>query len=278
LDPNYSDAWGRLSIIYSALDSYKPGHGYLALARNAASQAISADPNNAAGHSAMAYVLLGMGDLDGARTEVQAQESDPRSASRYSNARGVYLDAIGEWALASENYREALRQDPVSPILLINLGESYLSDRRLEEARSAFQRALSVAPDAYEIHGNLALVLLSLGDVEQALTEAQREHNGDTKELALVPIYRALGRIKESDAAVADIERRLGARQPISVADAYALADKKDRAMEWLNRAFGKGDPGIQSIRGDYFLYNLRDYPSYQDLLRNLKLPSPLAQ
>jgi len=278
LDPNYSDAWGRLSIIYSALDSYEPGHGYLALARNAASQAISADPNNAAGHSAMTYVLLGMGDLDGARTEVQAQESDPRSASRYSNARGVYLDAIGEWALACENYREALRLDPVSPILLINLGESYLSSGRLEEARSAFQRALSVAPDADDIHGNLALVLLSQGDVEQALTEAQREHNGETKELALVPIYRALGRIKESDAAVADIERRLGARQPIAVADAYALADKKDRAMEWLNRAFGKGDPGIQSIRGDNFLYNLRDYPPYQDLLRNLKLPSRLAQ
>jgi TolB-like protein/Flp pilus assembly protein TadD len=278
LDPNYSDAWGRLAVIYSALDSYEPGRGYLALARNAASRAISADPNNPVGHSAMIYVLLGIGDLDGARTEILAQESNPRSASRYTNARGVYLDAIGEWAQASENYREALRLDPVSPILLINLAESYLSGRRLEEARSAFQHALSVAPDADDLHGNLALVLLLQGDMQRALAEAQREPNDNTKELVLVPIYRALGRTKESDAAVADIERRLGARQPITVADAYALADKKDRAMEWLNRAVDKGDPGIQSIRGEYFLYNLRDYPPYQDLLRHLKLPERLAQ
>ncbi len=278
LDPNYSNAWARLSIIYSSLNRYQPDHGYPALARDAASRAISADPNNAAGHSAMTYVLLDMGDLYGARAELQTQAGDPRPDRYYSNARGFYLSAIGEWALASENYREALRVDPVDPVLLGNLANSYVGSRQLEEARVAIQHALSVAPDLDDMHGILALVLLWQGGAEQALAEAQREPNGDTKELALVPIYRALGRIKESDATVADIERRLGARQPISVADAYALADKKDRAIAWLSRALSKGDPGMQSVRGDPLLYSLRDDPAYQDLLRHLKLPDSLAQ
>jgi TolB-like protein len=278
LDSNYSNAWARLSIIYSSLESYLPEHGYLALARDAASRAISTDPSNGTAHSAMAYVLLGMGDLNGARAEIQTLASDPRPDWHDSNARGFYLMAIGEWALAIENYHEALRHDPVNPVLLNNLANSYVGSRQLGEARIAFQRALSVAPDQDDLHGTLALVLLWQGGAEQALAEAQREPNGDTRELTLVPIYRALGRIKESDAALSDIELRLGARQPTAVADAYALADKKDRAMEWLNRSFSKGDPGIQSIRADFYLYTLRDYPPYQELLRHLKLPAPLAQ
>jgi TolB-like protein len=277
LDPNYSDAWARLSIIDSSLDAYLPEHGYLALARDAASRAISADPSNGYGRSAMIYVLLGMGDLNGARTELQTQASDPRPDWHYSNARGFYLLAIGEWDLASQNYLQALRLDPVDPVLLNNIAICYLGSRRLVEARIAFQHALSVAPDLDSLHGTLALVLLWQGGAEQALAEAQREQNSDTRALVLVPIYRALDRIKESDAALSDIELRLGARRPITVADAYALADKKDRAMEWLNRSFSKGDPAIQSIRGDFYLYGLRDYPPFQELLRRLKLPDPLT-
>jgi TolB-like protein/Tfp pilus assembly protein PilF len=277
LDPEYSDAWARLSVTYTALESYDPSQGFPAKARDAAAHAIQADPNNAFGHSVMAYVLQDVGDMEGMRREIEAQSRDPRPEARYSNARGNYQIASGNWSAAIETYRSALVFDPLSPVLLATLADSYVGAQRLEEAQDAFRRALFVAPDSDGLHGEMALLLLRQGSAERALAEAQLEHNEDAKALALVPIYRALGRIKESDAVVADMEQRLGANQPTTIADAYALAGNKDRAMEWLDRAFKKNDPNLQSIRGDYYLYSLRDVPAYQELLRHLKAPTNLA-
>jgi TolB-like protein len=277
LDPDYSDAWARLSVTYGTLEDYAPSQGYAEKARDAAAHAIQADPNNAFAHSVMAYVLKDVGDMEGMRREIEAQSRDPRPEARYSNARGLYQMACGDWSAAIETYKNALIYDPLSPVGLAALGDSYVGAQQLEGARDAYRRALLVAPDYDGLHGAMSFPLLQQGNAEGALAEAQLEHDENARALSLVPIYHALGRIEEADAIVADMERRLGATQPTTIADAYALAGNKDRAMEWLNRAFKNNDPILQSIRGDFYLYSLRDVAAYQELLRHLKVPTNLA-
>jgi tetratricopeptide (TPR) repeat protein len=264
-------------VTYYALERYEPSGGYGAKALDAATRAIQADTNNAFAHAVMAYILGSAGDMEGMRREVEAQARDPRPAARYSNARGAYFANSGNWSSAIATYQQALVFDPVSPILLYGLAESYLGARNLNEADNAFRHLLAVAPDFDGAHAELALVQLWRGNSSQALAEVQLESNGDSKALTLVPIYRAVGRIEMSNAIVADIEHRLGESRPTAVADAYALAGNKDRAMDWLYRALDKGDPDIQTIRGDYYLYGFRDDPRYQKLLKQVKVPAALT-
>jgi adenylate cyclase len=272
LDPNYSDAWASLSVVYITLEGYLPSQGYREKAKDAATHAIASDPSNGIGHAVMVYVLENVGDIEGMKREVEAAARDPRSDALTANARGHYEIVIGNWRAAIETYQKALIDDPVNPFLLANLAICYTGAHRFDDADKAFRHALTVAPDFDGLHGGLALVLLWQGDVGRALSEAQLEHDSEAKAFALVPIYRALGRIEDSNAVIFDMERRLGANQPTAVADVYALAGNKARAMQWLRRALERGDPGLQTIRGDFYLYSLSEVPAYQDLLRDLKV------
>ncbi len=56
------------------------------------------------------------------------------------------------------------------------------------------------------------------------------------------------------------------------VAQLYARAGEKERALEWLERAFANRDPNMPYLllpRYD----SLRDDPRFQDLLRRMNLP-----
>jgi TolB-like protein len=274
LDPSYAEAWARLSINYEALKYYFPAGGYQEKAQEAAARAIRADPNNAMGHGAMIYILLEKGDFAGVRDHIHAQELDPRPEARHTNAKGLYLLAIGDWTSAIENYRAALKLDPISPVLLTNMGNALLGGGQLADAKLALERVISGAPQLDGSHSNLAFVLLRQGAANLALMEAQRELDPESKRFMLVPIFRALGRLPESDAMLADIEARYGKTAPVTVAEAYALAGLRDQTFIWLERALALRDPALQSIRGDIYLQALHTDSRFTLLLSKLDLPT----
>ncbi len=74
--------------------------------------------------------------------------------------------------------------------------------------------------------------------------------------------------------------RRLTRRSPPSgqsaayqIAEAYAWQGDKDKAFEWLERAYRQQDGGLTAIKYDPLLDNLRSDPRYHALLRKLNLP-----
>ena len=46
-----------------------------------------------------------------------------------------------------------------------------------------------------------------------------------------------------------------------------------DRALQWLERAYQKRDPGLAEMKVDPLLSNLRRNPSYAGLLARMRLP-----
>jgi hypothetical protein len=59
----------------------------------------------------------------------------------------------------------------------------------------------------------------------------------------------------------------------VEIAADYALLGEKDRAFEWLNKAFRDGEGALFLIRVDDRLEPLRSDSRFQELLRRLGVP-----
>ncbi len=66
--------------------------------------------------------------------------------------------------------REAVNHSPSNPQLWNNLGIRLLANGTLPEAREAFERASSLAPDGGPINTNLAALSTRMGQPERAET------------------------------------------------------------------------------------------------------------
>jgi hypothetical protein len=64
-----------------------------------------------------------------------------------------------------------------------------------------------------------------------------------------------------------------GISSAVSVAADYAMLGEKDRAFEWLEKAFAEHDNAITYIEIDSFFDNLKSDPRFADLLRRIGLP-----
>ena len=57
--------------------------------------------------------------------------------------------------------------------------------------------------------------------------------------------YYALGRKKESDAALSELIAKYHASSAYEIAQVYAFRNQSDKAFEWLDRAYAQRDPGL---------------------------------
>ena len=83
----------------------------------------------------------------------------------------------------------------------------------------------------------------------------------------------AAGRKAESDAQLAEAIRQNGNDWAVGIARVYAFRGEKDRALEWLDRAYDARDGDLYDIVGDPLLKTLEGDPRYKAFLRKMNLP-----
>jgi Tfp pilus assembly protein PilF len=106
-----------------------------------------------------------------AAIEVRARPATPSAQAKALPLRIAEAHAqlaLGNFALASESYRKALRDDPESLAALIGLASTYDQMGRPELARRYYEIALALAPDSIELLGALAASLERQGKAEEA--------------------------------------------------------------------------------------------------------------
>jgi len=86
--------------------------------------------------------------------------------------------------------------------------------------------------------------------------------------------YYALGRKKESDAALNELITKYHAVYAYQIAEVYAFRNQPDEAFEWLDRAYAQCDGGLSGTKVDLLLKSLHNDPRYAALLKKLNLPS----
>lgn len=108
---------------------------------------------------------------------------------------------------------------------------------------------------------------------QQALIEMQRESDSASRSFGFALAYYGLGQRKNADAALQDLIENYHANWAYQIAIIYSSRGEKDRAFEWLERAFIQRDGGLSQLKGDPLLKSLESDPRYKSFLQKMRLP-----
>jgi len=277
LDPGYAPAWAGLAGARSG----QAGGGYLPVeegypkAREAAERALALDANLAEAHATIGWIKKTY-DWDWAGADASFQRAlalEPGNARVVRNAASL-AGTLGRFEDAMAQDRRAVELDPLSVVTRYNLGLHAYYAGRLEEAVAAFNKTLELNPGFPQAHTVLGRVYLAQAHSQQALAEMERETEPDSRLQGQALAYHALGREKESDAALAELVARYHADDAYQIAEVYAFRGEADRAFEWLERAYSQRDGGLSEMKGDPLVKSLEHDPRYAAFLKKMRLPT----
>ena len=115
------------------------------------------------------------------------------------------------------------------------------------------------------------------------MAEAKLAHQIDPLSVPITSVYGAIlyetgsfyarsGKGADALRILKQIESRANESEPALVAAVYAALEDRDRAFEWLEKAYQEHTPFISLLRSSFF-ESLRGDPRYTDLERRIGLP-----
>lgn len=214
-------------------------------AEKALRQAIELNPGNVLSHRYYSSYLRAVGRLDESLDEIKkALELDP--LSRGVNARvGIILQCKRQFAEAVNHLEGILELYPNHPMVLIFLGSSYAHNGEIEKGIATLDKATRLtkrkSPLALGILGYTYGLAGKISEAEEILKEAlQRVEEGNFSSNFIALIYTGMG--------------------------------NKDKAFEWLERAYEKRDPRIYPIKTMANFKSLNSDPRWTEFMKKLGL------
>lgn len=276
LDPDYALAWCGLAFTYaaSAVNGDARPFDVWPQARNAAAQAVRANPNLPEAHLTAGYVnwLLGW-DWRAAEAALQQGVSlDPGNAEA-NRLLGHVLSQMGRQGEAESAMRRARELDPLDALT------HALSSQVSFQARD-YSAAVKHAREAILLDSKLWIGYMQLGQAYaqmgesdlalEVLADAARFSGGNSKALSLRGYVLAkAGRANEAGAVLRKLEGLAHDRfvPPFAMALVHAGLGEPDAVFEWLNKAYAVRDVHLMYLTVDPKWDPYRADPRFQALL-----------
>jgi tetratricopeptide (TPR) repeat protein len=277
LDPSYALAWAWLSRArnWQAIDGLIPMEEGRRLSREAVERALSLNPNLAVAHAQMGRIRQQVDyDWTGADASFQrAVALEPGNAEHLSFA-ALPAACFGRFYEALQLDRRAIDLDPLNAGSWESLAETELMMGQLDQSTADSKKALELDPDYWASPINLSRIYLLQGRPQDALPEIEHVHNATYRAHLYALTYYALGRKKESDAALSELMIKYSASNAYEIVQVYAFRNQTDKAFEWLDRAYAQRDPSMISTKTDPLLKSLHNDPRFAAFLKKLNLPT----
>ncbi|MFV8816573.1 tetratricopeptide repeat protein [Haliea sp. E17] len=280
IDPAYAPAWVGLAVNYSnqATNGFVPFATGFAEAREAAQRALAVDPASAGAYAYLGWVAMWFdNDLPAAAHYYEsALTLAPTDTGVVGNA-ALLLKGLGRLDEALRLVEYQVARDPLDPTAVYNLGLTYLSAGRWEEAIVQLQKVLQLAPDYLGVHTFIATAEMLQGNTEAALAAAMLEPGEAYRLLGLVMVQHARGDDAASAAARATLTEKYEQQWAYNIAYALAYCGDNDAAFAWLDKAVEYNDPGLADIVAEILFRNLHLDPRWQKFLGSIdKQPAQL--
>src|SRR6266700_989159 len=277
-DPNNGLLYAGLADAYidKMMDVHESPVEATAKARAAAAKALELDDSLAEAHTSLGMIKLSYDwDWAGAEHEFKrAMELNPGYPLAHV-MYGQYLTMVGRHEEALPYFEKAHSLDPVFGESYRGEGYSCFMAHKYDDAIVQYRKALELEPDAITYFG-LVLARAEKGDYATAISEAERATKLNNSPLLLTSLasaYARAGRRVDANRVLqrlAEIWERQGEAPawhtprspyvcPYEVAGVYAQLGDKDRAFEWLDKAYRNRcslywvgqDPRFDSIHSD---------------------------
>jgi TolB-like protein/DNA-binding winged helix-turn-helix (wHTH) protein len=277
LDPSYALAWVGLSRArkWQAVTGLIPREEGYRLAREAVERALALNPNLAEAHDQLGRIKQQIDfDWTGADASYRrAVELEP------GNSETVLLAALSAAILgrldeALQLTRRAVDLDPLNAHSWEGLGEIEFRQGKLDQAEADIKKAHELRPDYFLSSTFLSEIYVMQGRPQDALPEIERVGYDQERTFLYVIAYHALGRKKESDAALRELIAKYQAIDPYQIAEIYAFRNQSDEAFAWLDRAYAQHDDNLIFTKVEPLLKSLHNDPRYTALLKKLNLPN----
>jgi tetratricopeptide (TPR) repeat protein len=169
--------------------------------------------------------------------------------------------------------KRAVELDPLSVAAYYNLAINTYYAGRFDESIAALRKVLAIKSDYPGAHKRIGQILITQGHAAEGLTEMEQEHDPLWHPQGLALAYHALGKKKESDAALAELITKGGATQGYRIAEVYAFRGESDKAIEWLDKAYSERDGMLSQMKGDPLMKSVMQDPRYVAFLKKMRLP-----
>jgi tetratricopeptide (TPR) repeat protein len=263
--PEYAAAWAGLADIYAEQTgngARTTDEGYL-LARETANHALSIDPEQAPAHATLGLVSLLNNDPAGAAGHLQrALELDPSNPDIIREA-ATLVELLGRLDEAIDLLKFVAERDPVNAEGHSNLGRSYRTAGRWDEAVAAYQTSLALSPGRIGSQHGMGEALLLNGDPEAALAAYSIETDEEWRTKGTALALYTLGRQIEFESAFEKLRERWGEQWPSEVAHVYAWTGDADAAFDWLSKAVDLNEDGLYQQYYQPLLKTLHDDPRW---------------
>ncbi len=280
-DPNYALAHAGLADSYNFL----AGYGYAPLleaqakAEAAAVKAIALDDELAEAHAALGNLRVEKWDWLSAETELKrAIALNPNYALAH-NWYGLYLNRMGHVDQAAAEFARALQLDPASAVYAANQGASFCRSGQFDHGVGQLKESLRLDPSRSITHALLVfncylpkqMYQAAVDELEAALTV----NPNDPQILgSLAYAYVVSGNRDRALMIFKKLkERDESPNVAPMIAQVHVALGDKDRAFEWLEKAYQQRSPWLGSLNALWTYDPLRSDPRFVDLVRRVGLP-----
>jgi tetratricopeptide (TPR) repeat protein len=281
LDPEYAAAHAGLAHAYNLMASYKivpPEEGF-ARAREAAEAALRLHPENADAHAAMAFIAH-YWDWNLAAAEAgfrRALELDPDNPEVH-HWLALLLIHTARFDEAVDHALTAVRLAPVSLIAHRNAATVLYFARELERAQQYLEKTRELDPNFSNVH----ILQGSFHELEGRYEDAEREFLAERAldrgwneivDSLLGHLYAVQGqREKALEIARSQSEHPPTGSSPFYVAALWLALGDRDRAFDWLERAWDERDRFLLQLRAEPRFDPLRSDARYLRFLERVGL------
>ncbi len=286
-DSAYAEAWAGLSDAYQLLGlfGFWPPQVALPKAKAAALKALELDETLSEAHVSLSAVLwLQEWSWSAAQKELlRAIALNPNNASAHQT-HGYHLSSAARFDEAIAEMKRAKELDPLSPNKQHSLAATLYRAGRYDEALQHFREVPDGDANTERRHRWMAAIYERKGMEKEAIGELLRAlrlagENDLAERVERKYVMSGYSEVKKAflwgDIREKQKRARNGVVQPswiYWIAADYALLGEKNKALEWLDKAFREGENLIY-LKVDNSFEALRPDPRFQDLLRRMGLP-----
>jgi eukaryotic-like serine/threonine-protein kinase len=279
-DPGYALSYAGLADSYSLLGDagYLPPSEAWPKAKTAAMQALDIDDSLAEAHTSLGLVKEHFEwDWAGAEKEFKrAIELNPNLATAH-HWYGDYLTNMGRFDEGIAETKKAQELDPLSLIINTTMGWQFYVAGRNENAVEQLRKVLDIDPKFSPARRILEEVYAHMGKHKEAVAEREKalslsggpELAASIEEDFIKSGYK--GVLQSWLEGLTELSKHSYVSS-YSIAESYMRMDQKQKAFEWLEKAYEEHDSGLVSLAVEPMFENIRPDPRFKEILRRMKL------